>query len=535
MRLDRLQLELRSRNAWEAMDLGIALAREHFWLIFKASLISSLPYFVVINAIALLFIYLDIGLISPLGLATVAVWWIKPVFDRIPAYVLSRAAFDATPTLKETIRIHWRGGLGIALQWVFFRRLYDWGRALTLTSDLLEQQTGKARRDRRSVLHGGVAGQSIMLTFFCLMIEWFLVISIFLLAIFLLFSFDQIDEKFKQYSTLLADSPPLWLDVMFNAMFWLVSIFISVFYMGAGFGLYLQRRTQLEAWDLELSFRRLRERVQKMGSSLSAALLVCTMMFGAGYSAPSMADDEDTYKPSPAHSLRDIFSDTYQQPDQQWQKAYNQAEKDPLIKPQIKVRKWEAKDKNWNDKSWLERFLKWLLENSDEEKKPADQSYGNVLGFIVQNLGWILLGVLVIVLLITAKRWLPWFFEGKFGKRSRKRDVETHEILLEQQLPDDVPGAARKLWQQGAHRGALALLYRAGVAQLTERLGIHLPPGCTESECLRYARRVEAPGFTSLFKKLVLTWQRAAYAHRWPNDAEFEQLLSDWPQLERAA
>ena len=36
---------------------------------------------------------------------------------------------------------------------------------------------------------------------------------------------------------------------------------VEPFHVAAGFSLYLNRRTELEAWDLELAFRRLRERL----------------------------------------------------------------------------------------------------------------------------------------------------------------------------------------------------------------------------------------------------------------------------------
>ena len=50
---------------------------------------------------------------------------------------------------------------------------------------------------------------------------------------------------------------------------------IEPFYVGAGFGLYLDRRTQIEGWDIEIAFRRMRLRLQAL-----LPLLLVAGMFG---------------------------------------------------------------------------------------------------------------------------------------------------------------------------------------------------------------------------------------------------------------
>jgi hypothetical protein len=91
-----------------------------------------------------------------------------------------------------------------------------------------------------------------------------------------------------------------------------------------------------------------------------------------------------------------------------------------------------------------------------------------------------------------------------------------------------VPAAVTALWQQGRAREALALLYRAGVARLSDRLGIAFPPGTTEAECLRRARRLDDGEARESFNAVVRTWQRAAYAHQLPTGEAFAALLDDW-------
>ena len=89
MRLDHPRVELRPRSPWEAMELGTALVRTHARAIWLPWLLVTLPVFVVLNAIGW---FMD--LLPWMGLA---MWWLKPVFDRIPLFVLSRSLFGEAP------------------------------------------------------------------------------------------------------------------------------------------------------------------------------------------------------------------------------------------------------------------------------------------------------------------------------------------------------------------------------------------------------------------------------------------------------
>ena len=110
---------------------------------------------------------------------------------------------------------------------------------------------------------------------------------------------------------------------------------------------------------------------------------------------------------------------------------------------------------------------------------------------------------------------------------------EVHEQALPdagQPLPDDIPSAVTALWQAGSERDALALLYRASVVRLAERLDTAFPPGATEADCLRRARRLDDAEARASFGDVVRTWQRAAYARQFPDAVAFAALLSGWSQ-----
>jgi hypothetical protein len=139
---------------------------------------------------------------------------------------------------------------------------------------------------------------------------------------------------------------------------------------------------------------------------------------------------------------------------------------------------------------------------------------------------WILVGGLVLLLLLTLPRWLPWMRGSLRRRKPLPVEVETEALQLPEVLPDNIPAEARRLWAQGKPRHALALLYRASVETMAQRADVVLPPGATESECLRASRRMPDNEDRSLFARIVRVWQYAAYAQQLPAQAEFDELLS---------
>ncbi len=96
-------------------------------------------------------------------------------------------------------------------------------------------------------------------------------------------------------------------------------------------------------------------------------------------------------------------------------------------------------------------------------------------------------------------------------------------------LPADLAGAARALWQAQHQREALALLYRGCVEQTARLLKVPPSADATEADWLRQAAAIDDPARAQRVIAIVRTWQFAAYAGRYPDDAGIENLLSGWP------
>src|SRR5215212_644197 len=138
-----MAVRLRPRNAWEALDLGVALVRSNFRSVYAAWLAVYVPAAILVHLV-----FLD-G--DPFW-AWVLLWWLKPAFDRAVLAVLAPALFgEARPSrafFAAPTRAFWRTGLFPALTW---RRL-DFARSFHLPVVQLERLSGKPMSQRVRIL-----------------------------------------------------------------------------------------------------------------------------------------------------------------------------------------------------------------------------------------------------------------------------------------------------------------------------------------------------------------------------------------------
>lgn len=545
MKLETLTVELRPRSSWEAMELGAALVRRHAGAIWKPWLLVTGVMFVLLN--------LGAWAVGQIWLAWLLMWWLRPVFDRIPQYVLSRAVFGSVPGTAETLRAQLRWGWKPMLGHLTWRRFSPL-RAAMLPIDLLEGADPARLAERRRVIGGGVGGPAVLLTLACLHFLLALEVSAVLLVTLFVPS-ELLPEATRAAWAMLTEAPPVWALIALNAMDWLAVAFIEPFYVGAGFGLYLNRRTQLEAWDLEIAFRRMRKRLDAAGT---AALLVLALLLPMAMAMPAQARGDNpapfpevtaATKPGPpaapndsdqnadealdetgdqsvantdpaeasanneyeTSTLQEIFGDDSAD-HAGFEKAAAQAYQDPLLRPKLKQTTWERRDRDQQKKKL------------DKEPLPFEW-LATLVGFIVEYGLWILVGLLVMTLLITAKRWWPWLIGGIAVAEVAPAPVEMAHLIHAEPLPPDIATVARRLWAQGQPRRALALLYRASVEAMTTRIDAHPPPGATEADCLRLSRRMPDAEDRDAFQRMVRIWQYAAYGQRLPAADDFETLV----------
>lgn len=547
MKLEALTVTLRPRTSWEAAELGMALVRRHAGAIWKPWLLVTVPILVLLNAVG--------WALDLLWLSGLLMWWLKPWFDRIPLFVISRAVFGETPGTRQTVRAQFRWGARWWLPYLTWRRLGP-ARSLYLPVDLLEGGSGSEARQRRAALGAPVYGMCALLTLVCVNFEILLVIGT-LLGAMMFIPFDYLPDTFKALVESFTEQTQ-WFDAMLNLLFWIAVSVIEPFYVGAGFGLYLNRRTDIEGWDIEIVFRRLRAR---LAAAAAPSFLALCLTFGwwadAPAQEPTAADpsamqapskqappaqasgedepsDEESYEPTSApirgliegkkakrlpSTLNEIYGDQ-RSDDRALRDAVAKAMKDPTVAPKRKQMVWKPKHEAEKKKK--------------DEPKPIDPSkfegLGGGLAAFAKLLMWGLVALLVGVLAFTLGRWLGWFRGGASEEEQAPAGVRTAVLSEPEPLPDNLPTAIRRLWQAGRHRDALALMYRAAVESMAKRADIVLVPGATEAQCLRASRKLGSAEEREVFARAVRTWQYAAYAQSLPESQDFDDLVGQLSQ-----
>ncbi|MBW8810176.1 MAG: DUF4129 domain-containing protein [Lysobacter sp.] len=489
MKLEALTVTLRPRTSWEAAELGMALVRRHAGAIWKPWLLVTVPILVLLNAAG--------WALDLLWLSGLLMWWLKPWFDRIVLFVISRAVFGETPSTRQTVRAQFRWGARWWLPYLTWRRLGP-ARSLYLPVDLLEGGSGSEARQRRAALGAPVYGMCALLTLVCMNFEILLVIGT-LLGAMMFIPFDYLPDTFKALLESFTEQSQ-WFNALLNLVVWIAVSVIEPFYVGAGFGLYLNRRTDIEGWDIEIVFRRLRARLAAAAApSFLALCLTLGWMADAPAQEPSAPDASAMQAPA---------------------KQAPPAQEDPTVAPKRKQTVWKPKHEAEKKKK--------------DEPKPVDPSefegLGGGLAAFAKLLMWGLVALLVGVLAFTLGRWLGWFRGGASEEEQAPAGVRTAVHSEPEPLPDNLPTAIRRLWQAGRHRDALALMYRAAVESMAKRADIVLVPGATEAQCLRASRKLGSAEEREVFARAVRTWQYAAYAESLPESQDFDDLVGQLSQ-----
>lgn len=240
MQIDALSLRLRPRTPFEAADLGVRLCQQSAGSVFRCYAAVALPLF----AIALGLLEL-----SP-SLPALAVWWLKPWLDRTVLFVLSRAAFGQSTTVADV----WRAKRTIWGQRLWFsltvRRLSLW-RPLTEAVYQLEglPLTRSAARVRQ-VRHRH-AWSALMMTQTFVVSEAAITFSVLSLAFWL-----APGNEIPGLSVMIAGEMPPLIAIGVPLSYMAAVFFVEPFYVACGFAMYLNRRAELEAWDIEQELRR---------------------------------------------------------------------------------------------------------------------------------------------------------------------------------------------------------------------------------------------------------------------------------------
>ncbi len=521
MDLSRIRIEPRLRSSWEAVDLGFVMARHWYWPLL---LCWSLP----LIAIATLFTLL---LPDRLWLAILSIWWFKPLLDRAPLYFLSLALFDEPITVRRTLRrlpTLWRPEW---VAWLTWRR-FNPTRAFDMPVTLLEGLSGRRRSERLQVLHRQNTGAAIWLTLVCAHLEALLVFGIVALVALLVPS----EANLHVFSLFMEDGRlAQWIS---HALTLLSMALIAPFYVASGFALYISRRIELEAWDVEIRFRHLAQsRRRRSGPSVpgSAAIVVLLASACLTLPTPGLAESNSTTpntQPSPPvienrEDARAIMDDILAG------EAFHATEE---------VTRWRLKPREADDATtealpeWFITLIEWLeaLFAGDDTDTDTDTKEPPDLGLIFEVLLW---GAALLLLILVVYRFRREFaelllaFEKPASRQSRPPRVLFGLDVSEESLPGDITARVRQLCTRGEFREALSLLYRATLSRLMHQRGFRFHDSYTEGECVAVVHQGNDPQLSRFTEELTLSWQRLAYGHQQPSSQQVDRLCERWREV----
>jgi hypothetical protein len=240
VQVDALALRLRPRTPLEAADLGVRLCQSAARSIYLCYAMVALPVIVVAFSTSAIASWLP----------TTMIWCAKPWLDRTILFVLSRAAFGQATTAEDLLRARKQVWWNQLLFTLTIRRLSPW-RSLTQPVYQLEGLSPWAARTRVRQIRRRGAGSALMMTSVFSLAETALNLGLLSLVFWLAPSGYEPD-----ITGWLSGEPSQFLSRVFAASYAIAVLFLEPFYVASGFAMYLNRRAELEAWDIEQEFRR---------------------------------------------------------------------------------------------------------------------------------------------------------------------------------------------------------------------------------------------------------------------------------------
>lgn len=519
MDLERLAVRARLRSPWESVDLGIALARRRWGSLFLVWLLPA----------ALVFAGSATFLWESPGLASLLLWWLKPVYDRLPLFIASRALFGERVGAGAALRQFFAQNRRDWFAWLSWRRLSA-TRSFDMPVTLLEQNSGAARSRRVAVLHRKHAGTATWLTLTLVHLEMILALAV--VALIYLFIPEQVQIDWLPFLS----SGELWLQWALNGIYLLVMAAVAPFYVVGGFALYIGRRIELEGWDIEIQFRQLRERSGRTGRSAARRpvaaqlLLLCALgLAGTLHGGPAQAETGAT--PEQARETVDgiLVGEDFHRMET--------------------VKRWRLKDFEWKADAfpeWMIASIEWLerLLADDGDDAKDGTAFGPLIGGLIELLLWT--GAIGLLLYLLWRYREPLRESLQFRRREKPGHTPPETLfgldVRRSSLPDDVCAEVLRLWAAGDRRNSLGLLYRATLSHLIERYQFEFGDHLTESECAQQVQtrrrhgtddeqRPVSGALGDFVQQLTGVWQQLAYAHRAPATERVENLCDRWREV----
>jgi len=499
MRIEDITATVRPRSGYEAADLGVLMVGAWFKPLMTAWMVCVWPLQLLILAI----------LWNHPKWAITLIWFIKPLNDRIPLHVISRKLFGVEPRLRDLIKqlphLYFTRIIPALTIWRFSPR-----RTYLMPVHMLENLKGNLFTRRCNVLNRYLGNQSGGITFACSLVESALMIGLIGFVMFLIPDNSRIN-LLQEIQTLGDGELYLGSAALFRVLtglYILVLTYTETLYVSAGFAMYLNSRTHLEGWDIELKFREINNRIASIGKKATAGLAervtkgVALLCLSLGLWASS--------------SLTPVQAQT--------------GAKGPESAKEIAQRINKLEDFKIHERT----STSFRLKPRSSKPRPQRRSGAslNMLGQLVEML---VIGILVMFLIWLIILGVRNYRQNGLRQVNSKGEVEAPPDELmgmdirKKSLPKDLVAVARDLWNAGNTDQAIALLYRGSLSALVHQHELGVRDSDTEHDVLRRVRKSDAKDRLGYLRELTRTWINRAYGKKECSPEQFDALCQDWP------
>ncbi len=499
MRLENVTAKIRPRARWESIDLGCAMARRSYGTILVAWMVCVWPMWV-LGVVGL-------GLICDGGWhlwwSAFWIWVTLGLAGRVPLHVMSRELFGERVSIWQVIKQWpkmlftnvWRGVVG----------RFSVSRGLAMPVSQLEGLKGRSYQTRVNLLlrnGGDGATQAVLVCNLMLLVTmcacWFLIMMVYQLY----GESDLLERVFEDLYIHGDDHSTSWLFLLFYCI---SATLIEPLFVGAGFAMYVNSRTLTEGWDIELSFKRLSERLRgnfkEKGSKL--LLVFCGMSF---------------------FWMSDASAET----------AKEQVER---ITSEEEYTIHQRQEKEYNESSSSKK-------SSSSGSSGSGSSFSGGSGgawFIFEGIFLMLFWAMVMAV-VGLVIWV--ILKNKHALNKTKiMDLEVEVPVVKSVMgmdvtPESLPKAlseeAREAWLRGDHHQAMSLLYRGAISWMVNEGRVPLVESDTEDDCVRRVLESEgeqqvAEDRARFFMDLTASWVRLAYGKNLPSESEVMGMCDVWP------
>jgi len=503
MNLENVTVEMRPRSEWEAADFGARMIRRDAGAIYRVWFATTLP---LLGMALLMIIYTPYPVI-----ATLLYWWLEPIADGPILRIISRRLFGEDANVRAALRsvfsLAWQNKLFLLTPYRF-----HFARSTAMPVTQLEGLSGTERRSRAKVLNLKIMNHGTGVTVAYQHLALALYFGVILLGYALVPTGYQ-DSVGSDWMGLFWEESGKTANIVSLLVLYIAQTALQPWFVGAGFGLYINCRTQLEAWDIEVAFRRM---LQRRAGSFATAIVAAILIAPAALIAePAVAQDTSGEMPVEDPGFAGFWEED------EIQSALAVVLADDALQTSREVEEWYSLD-------------------SDDSSSDADKSsngwertlrdIGRFMSFIVEFGLWIGVAILLFLVFKTRAHWLPWLGRRQKKPRTATRVILSSGELVAESLPDDVPAEVMRLWNAGEKRQALSLLYRSCVFAAVTQHGVRLPPSATEGVCVAAIGQQTDMAQAEYFRQVVSAWIRCAYGYLEPDDNAMLPLCKEWPQ-----